>query len=96
MVFSQPNEYLSIPINGEPVITKNYTPVDQPWCKNLMIKDMLNCLGDWRKVNDYNSGQKPAFYELYALKNAFNEYISEYKYKCGGRYVDSIGGIGLL
>ena len=53
VVSIQPLEYLSIPINGEPSITINNTPVEQLWCRNLMIKDILNDTGDWKTTNDY-------------------------------------------
>ena len=48
VVYSHSTEYLSVPVNGEPSITKNFTSVDQSWCKNLIIKDAINNLGDWK------------------------------------------------
>ena len=85
-----PVEFLLLPVCGEPAITCNYTPVDQQWCKNLMIKDVLNSAGDWKMTSDYPIGQRPVFYELTALKNAIGERISEYKNKCGRAYVDCV------
>ena len=43
ILFRYPNEYLSIPVNGEPLITK--APINQSWCEHLMIKDILNHQG---------------------------------------------------
>ena len=41
IVFRNPSEYLSIPINGESLITRNRTPINQLWCEQLMIKDIF-------------------------------------------------------
>ena len=68
-VIHSPIEFLSLPVNGEPAITRNYTPVNQHWCKTLMIKDVLNNAGDWKMTSDFPIGQRPVFYELTALKN---------------------------
>ena len=53
IIHKHPNEFLSIPINGETMITNNFNPVSQPWCSRLMIKDILTHHGDWKDVNDY-------------------------------------------
>ena len=63
------------------MITNNFNPINQPWCSRLMIKDILTHHGDWKDVNDYHTAQKPAFFELSALKQAIDNYIAEYKYK---------------
>ena len=76
--FQHPNEFLSIPINGEQLITKNFRPVNQPWCLHMMIKDILTHHGDWKEIDDYNTIQKPAFFELSAIQNTISDYIEEY------------------
>ena len=75
LIFQHPNEFLSIPINGEQLITKNFSPVNQPWCTHMMIKDILTHHGDWKEVEDYTTIQKPAFFELSALKRAIGDHI---------------------
>ena len=77
--FFHPKEFLSIPINGEPLITKNRSPVNQAWCSQLMIKDIMTYQGDWRDIGDYNTIQKPISFELAAIKDAIEDYIDEYK-----------------
>ena len=54
-----PIEFLLLPVNGEPAITRNYTSVNQHWCRTLMIKDVLNSAGDWKTINDFPNGQRP-------------------------------------
>ena len=80
IIFQHPKEFFSIPINWKYLITKNFSPVNQPWCTNMMIKDILTHHGDWKEVKDYTTIQKPAFFELSALKCAISDYIEEYKY----------------
>ena len=55
-----------------------------------MIKDVLNCIRDWKTTDDYPHGQRPVFFELASLKNAIGEYISEQENRCGKAYVDCI------
>ena len=50
VLFRHPSEYLSIPINGEPLITENKTSINQLWCKRMMIKDILSYQGDLKKL----------------------------------------------
>ena len=61
IVCKYPKEFLSVPINGEMLITKNFNPINQPWCSRLMIRDVLSHQGDWKNVEEYNDTQKPAF-----------------------------------
>ena len=49
--------------------------------------------GHWKEVKDYTTIQKPAFFELSALKCAISDYIEEYKYRCGNNYMECIRGI---
>ena len=46
---SNPLEFLTLPVNGEPYITKNNTAIQQPWCINLTINDILNADGTFKK-----------------------------------------------
>ena len=79
ITFYHPNEFLSIPINGELMITKNFCQVNQPWCTHMMINGILTHHGDWKKVNDYNTTQKTPCFKLSAIKQAIGNHIEEYK-----------------
>ena len=59
----------------------------------MMIKDILTHHGDWKEVNDYNTTQRPAFFELSALKRAIGDHIEEHKYQGGNNYMECIRGI---
>ena len=78
------------------MITKNYSPVNQPWCTHMMMKDILTHHGDWKEVNDYNTTQKPAFFELSAIKQAIGDYIEEYNYQCIRGIKPNIGVFNIL
>ena len=93
VLFRHPSEYLSIPINGEPLITANKTSINQLWCEQMMIKDILSYQGDLKEIKDYNMVQRPAFFELSAIHNAIGEYIEEYKYRYMDNYMECIKGI---
>ena len=45
----QPPEYSSLLVNGEPYIQKNIA-IQQPWCINLTINDILNSDGNFKKL----------------------------------------------
>ena len=49
LVKASPPEYLFLPVNGEPYITKNNIAIQQPWCENLMINDILDFNGRFKK-----------------------------------------------
>ena len=42
-----PLEYLTIPINGEPYLTKNFTAIKHTWCENLTVRDILDENGEF-------------------------------------------------
>ena len=94
ILFRYPSEYLSIPVNGEPFITKNKNPITQSWCEQLMIRDILDHQGDLKESKSYNTLQKPILFELIAIHNAIGEYIDEYKYRCADNFAECIRGIG--
>ena len=50
LVKASPPEYLFLPVNGEPYITKNNIAIQQPWCENLMINDILDFNGRFKKL----------------------------------------------
>ena len=58
---ANPLELLTLLVNGEPYITKNNTSIQQPWCVNLTINDILNVDGNLKKIEEYPPGKKPVF-----------------------------------
>ena len=58
-----PEEFIYLPINNQKEITNNLIPVEQPWCKNLMIADNFDDKMEFRhrsvitlttrKIQDY-------------------------------------------
>ena len=57
-----PLEYLTLRVNGEPYLAKNYTAIQQPWCENLTLNDILDKTGDFIKAEEYPMGQRPVFF----------------------------------
>ena len=58
---SDPLEFLTLPVNGEPYVTKNITAIQQPWCKNLTINDILDKDGKLKKTEEYPVGKRHVF-----------------------------------
>ena len=50
LVKASPSEYLFLPVNGEPYITKNNIDLQQPWCVNLSLNNILNSKGKFKKM----------------------------------------------
>ena len=69
-------EYLSLPVNGEPYITNNNIAIQQPWCENLNINDILDFNGGFKKTEDYPPRRRPVFYENNAIENALRDFMS--------------------
>ena len=65
---SDPLEFLTLPVNGEPYVTKNITAIQQPWCKNLSFNDILDKNGSLKKPEDYSVGKRPVFMKILLLK----------------------------
>ena len=61
LIKATPSEFLTLPVNGEPYTTKNNTAIQQPWCTNLTINDILSRDGNFKKSEDYPPGKRPAF-----------------------------------
>ena len=80
---SNPLEFLTLPVNGEPYLTKNITAIQQPWCENLTINDILDKNGNFKKPEEYLIGKRPVFYENSAIENALGEFIKQCQYLCG-------------
>ena len=67
---TSPEEYLTIPISGDPELTINSESVKQDWCNRMMIKDVLRSDGEWKTEDSFPNGQRPISCELSALRNA--------------------------
>ena len=65
---SDPLEFLTLPVNGEPYLTKNSTAMQQPWCENLTINDILDKNGNLKKTEEYPVGKRPVFIKILLLK----------------------------
>ena len=59
MVKASPVEFLSLPVNGEPYITRNNVAVQQAWCENFTINDILDQDGEFKnlKITPQGGGQ---------------------------------------
>ena len=65
---SDPLEFLTLPVNGEHYLTKNSTAMQQPWCENLTINDILDKNGNSNKPEEYPVGKRPVFMKILLLK----------------------------
>ena len=45
-----PEEFIALPINGEPTMTKNNKAINQDWCKHEMIKEIDEFYGQKRPI----------------------------------------------
>ena len=50
LIKANPTGFLTLPVNGEPYITKNNITMQQDWCENYMIEDILNQNGELKKL----------------------------------------------
>ena len=51
-----PEEFIYLPLYGQQEITANLTSINQPWCKNIVIVDIMNENLDFREnfINHYD------------------------------------------
>ena len=61
LIKASPPEFFTLPVNGEPYITKNNITIQQPWCKYLTIYDILGTDGNFKTIDDYPPGKRPVF-----------------------------------
>ena len=54
-----PEEYLAIPICGEPDLTSNNEDIKQAWCNSMMVYNLLKDDGNWKTEEFTPTGQKP-------------------------------------
>ena len=94
MVEDSPPELLSLPMNGEPYITRNNVAVQQVWCENLTINDILDQSGEFKTPDDYPPRRRPVFYEHTAIVSALKDYITSHQYTCGRSHEGCLRVIG--
>ena len=82
LVKASPPEYLTLPVNGEPYITKNNIAIQQPWCVNLTLNDILNSDSNFKKIEDYPSYKKASFFKNIAIENAVGDFMTCCQYTC--------------
>ena len=80
---NHPTEFLTLPVNGEPYMTKNNIAIQQDWCDNHMIKDILNRHGEFKIMEDYPQNRRPIHFELSELVNTIKDFVSSNQYTCG-------------
>ena len=62
IVKASPLEFISLPVNGEPYITGNNVAMQQAWCENFTINDILDKYGRFKKPEDYPPRRRPVFF----------------------------------
>ena len=83
LIKASPPEHLALPVNGKPYITKNNIAIQQPWCVNLTINNILSSDGNLKKTKDYPPGERPVFYENIAIENALGDFTMGCQNICG-------------
>ena len=72
-----PEEFITLPINGESQITKNNIAISQDWCIHEMINVILN----------ENGQKRPIGFELHELKRTLNNFLGSFL--CDGQGLES-------
>ena len=70
-----PEEFIFIPINGEPLITKNKIAIKQEWSKTEMINSILNSNGRLIEWDDLSSDKRPLYFEFEEIKRTLTDFI---------------------
>ena len=76
-------QFFTLPVNGEPYITKNYTAIQQQWCENLTINNILSRDGNFKKTDDYPPGKRPVFLKNIAIEYALSDFTTSCQKLCG-------------
>ena len=82
-----PEEFITLPINGEPQITKNNQAISQDWFKHEMINVILNVYGKVKKIDKFYGQKRPIGFELHELKRTLNNLLGSFL--CDGRGLES-------
>ena len=76
-------EFITLPINGEPQIPKNNIAISQDWCKHETIDVILNANGKFKEIAQFYGIKKPIDFELNELERTFNNFLGSFL--CDGR-----------
>ena len=73
-----PEEFITLPINGEPQITNNNIAICQDWCKYEMLNVMLNSNAKLKEIVEFCGPKKPIGFELNELKQTLNNILGSF------------------
>ena len=79
-----PEEFLTIPVVGEPDITKNFSSVKQDWCNRLQLHKIHNNDYTLKEASLMLEGKHPLEVERNALKSAVEDNVNSLKIKAYG------------
>ena len=82
-----PEEFITLPINGEPQITKNNKAINQYWCEYEMINILLNANGKVKEIDEFYRQKKTHGFELHELKKTLSNFLGSFL--CDGRGLES-------
>ena len=69
-----PEEFITLPINGEPQITNNNIAIGQDWSKYETLNVSLNPNAKVKEIGDFFGPKKPVGFELNELKRTLNNF----------------------
>ena len=70
-----PEEFIFIPINGEPLITKNKIAIKQDWAKTEIINSILNSNGGLINWENLNGDKRPLYFEFEEIKRTLTDFV---------------------
>ena len=73
-----PEEFITLPINGEPQITKNNMAINKDWCKNETINVILDSNGKIKEIDEFCGLKKTIGFELLELKWTLNNFLGSF------------------
>ena len=73
-----PEEFITLPINGEPQITENNKAICQDWCKTEMINVLLNVNAKVKESDEFYGQRKPVGFEIYELQRTLNNFLGSF------------------
>ena len=74
VLVTHPEESVTLPINGEPQITKNKYPINQSWCKYETLNILLDRFGKMKEIEDFLGPKKPMLFEYLDLKKTLGNF----------------------
>ena len=83
-----PYEFLSIPVAGEPDITKSFTSIKQDWCKKLQLYQILDNNFTLRDASLMPVGKHPLEMEINTIQSAIEGKVSSLTAKAHGTSIE--------